>query len=81
MAATFNVSDLSPYVKGKIGYGDLRANPFNGGEDGVDQSLVQDHQPESGSSMLTSYHNEQFCEGTQCSFAACLGDPCSARYL
>ena len=44
VSATFNVGNLIPYVEDEIKNGDLRANPFKGGEDDVDHGTVQDLQ-------------------------------------
>jgi len=73
VSATFNVGDLRPYVDDEIEYGDLRANPFKGKEDDTHQGSIQGPQPATGKSMLTDHLNDQFCEGKQCSFDACLG--------
>jgi len=40
VSATFNVGDLSPYIKDEIDFGDLRENPLKGREDNTDQGSV-----------------------------------------
>ena len=50
--ATFNVDDMSPYVEDEVDFGDLRANPFKGGEDDADQAPIQGLQAEQEKSLF-----------------------------
>jgi len=73
VSATFNVGELSSYVEDETDYGDLRANPFKGGEDDTFQGLFQAPQREDGKTLLSYHLKDQFCKGKQFNFEACLG--------
>ena len=73
VSTTFNVGDLSPFVKDEIDFWDLRANPFKGGEDDADQKPEQVPQPEPGKAILLDHHQGQFCEALQLDLEAKLG--------
>jgi len=73
VSTTFNVGDLSPYVKDDIDFGDLRENPFEGGEDDAGQAPVPGLQTEPERNVFLGQLQDQLCKGKQCSFEACLG--------
>jgi len=71
--ATFNISDLSPYVEDEINSENLRVNHFKGGEDNVDQALVQDPQPEQGKGLINDHRQGLFYKGIQFHLEANIG--------
>jgi len=73
VSATFNVGDLSLYVDDEVDYRDLRANPFKGRKEDVDQGPYQDPQPGPEKTMLLDHHQGQSYETLQLNLEATLG--------